>query len=704
MELIDREQEKDVFEVESSQGQIVLRGNNGVSVASALNYYLKYFCHRQMTWWDDVQPLNGPLPVVPEKIRIASEFRYRGYLNYCTFSYTAAWWDWKRWQREIDWMAMYGINMPLAITGQEATWQATLRRFKMNDDEIRQFLCGPAFFAWQWMANLEGWGGPLPQSWIDSHLQLGQQIVQRQRELGMTPILQGFTGFVPRAIKNKFPEARIKLKPKWCKVFEGTAQLDPLDPLFRRMGTAFLEEQKKLFGTDHLYAADPFHESSPPNGTPEYLPAVAKEVLSTMQAVDPQAKIAMQTWSLRKPLVTNIPPQNIVLLALTGTGWQKTEGFWNRPWVVGVLHNYGGRVFMAGSLEKALSNALILKTTEGAANVAGSGIFPESIEQNPVFYDAAAETAWMQKVPDPQAWLHSEIRARYGRDLPVAQDAWSILLKSLYTNGAEEGSVESPICSRPALLLDRAAPNANFRRHYDPELVWQAWRSLQSASKELAHVDAYKYDLIDLARQAMADLSIPLHNDISVAYGKEDHAALLAASAKFLDLAKDMDALLGTRRECLLGVWLNASKKWATNEAERRQYERNARLQVTVWGPSAPDALLFDYSNRQWNGLIGGYYIPRWKKFLDYLAGQPSGVGRFTGKDIKLSYERPSDDANAFYRELSSWEQAWCNLTDEYTDMPRGDSIKVSSHLLAKWHSIRKVAYQRYDLQTLSVR
>ena len=34
-----------------------------------------------------------------------------------------AWWDWKRWEKEIDWMALQGINLPLAFTGQEAIWQ-----------------------------------------------------------------------------------------------------------------------------------------------------------------------------------------------------------------------------------------------------------------------------------------------------------------------------------------------------------------------------------------------------------------------------------------------------------------------------------------------------------------------------------------------------------------------------------------------------
>ena len=116
------------------------------------------------------------------------------------------------------------------MIGQEAVWQNTLRRFKMNDDEIRTFLVGPAFQAWQWMTNIETYGGPLPQSWIDSHQALGQQILERQRELGMTPILQSFTGFVPIKLKEKYPDARIKDKNRWCNAFTATVQLDPLDP------------------------------------------------------------------------------------------------------------------------------------------------------------------------------------------------------------------------------------------------------------------------------------------------------------------------------------------------------------------------------------------------------------------------------------------------------------------------------------------
>lgn len=56
-------------------------------------------------------------------ISILSVSRFRYYQNVCTVSYSSVWWDWARWEREIDWMALNGINLPLAFTGQEALWQ-----------------------------------------------------------------------------------------------------------------------------------------------------------------------------------------------------------------------------------------------------------------------------------------------------------------------------------------------------------------------------------------------------------------------------------------------------------------------------------------------------------------------------------------------------------------------------------------------------
>ena len=129
-------------------------------------------------------------------------------------------------------MALHGVNLPLAVTGQEAVWQAVCKQLGMNDEEIAAFLAGPPYLPFQWMGCLDGWGGPLPQSWIDRHTELQQKIVARQRELGMTPVLQGFTGHVPAALAAKFPDAKLH-RIDWIEW--QTHPLDPLDPLFPKV-------------------------------------------------------------------------------------------------------------------------------------------------------------------------------------------------------------------------------------------------------------------------------------------------------------------------------------------------------------------------------------------------------------------------------------------------------------------------------------
>jgi alpha-N-acetylglucosaminidase len=98
---------RDVFEIESRGGQIVLRGNDGVSVASALNWYLQNQCHCDISWNCGNQlNLPKPLPLVPEKVRVISPHRYRYAYNFCTHGYTMAWWDWPQWRRELDYLAL----------------------------------------------------------------------------------------------------------------------------------------------------------------------------------------------------------------------------------------------------------------------------------------------------------------------------------------------------------------------------------------------------------------------------------------------------------------------------------------------------------------------------------------------------------------------------------------------------------------------
>ena len=59
-----------------------------------------------------------------------------------------AFWNWTRWQQEIDWMAMNGVNLPLAFTAQESIWQMVYKQLGLTQQELDQHFAGPAFLAW----------------------------------------------------------------------------------------------------------------------------------------------------------------------------------------------------------------------------------------------------------------------------------------------------------------------------------------------------------------------------------------------------------------------------------------------------------------------------------------------------------------------------------------------------------------------------
>ncbi len=267
LETIAAENGRDVFEIESRDGKIVVRGSSGVAIAAGWNWYLKHYCHCHVSLWGNQLKLPDPLPALPEKVRRVSPLRYRYYLNFCAFSYSLAWYDWPQWERLIDWMALHGINMPLSVTGQEAIWDKVYRDLGLSDKQLADFFVGAGYLPFGWMGCIDGWAGPLPKSWIKSHLELQKKIVARQRELGMTPVLQGFTGHVPAGLKEVFPTAKLQKLSSWCE-FPPTHFLDPQDPLFARIGTRFIEEQARQFGTDHFYASDTFIEMTPPTGDP----------------------------------------------------------------------------------------------------------------------------------------------------------------------------------------------------------------------------------------------------------------------------------------------------------------------------------------------------------------------------------------------------------------------------------------------------
>ena len=702
IEEIPADNGKDVFELQSRNGKIILGGNKALSIASALGYYLKYYCRDDFGWNGNNMKLPATLPVIHQKIHRTTPYTYRYYLNYCTFNYSMSWWNWDRWQKEIDWMALHGINMPLALTGEEAIWRDVYRKMGFTDTDLDGFFSGPAYFSWLWMGNLDGWGGPLPQHWMDSHKELQKKILARERSFGMTPVLPAFSGHVPPSFKDKFPQAKLK-KTNWGQGFNDVYLLDSADPMFVEIGKKYIEAQTKEYGTDHLYSSDTFNENTPPTNDSTFLSGVSKKIFQSMAAADPKAVWVMQGWlffnsanfwkpTQTKALLNAVPNDHMIILDLYSEEnpvWQKNNSYYGKPWIWNMLQNFGARMSLNGPM--AHISAEPNNALHTSKSMVGIGLTPEAIEQNPAVFELMMDNVWRDSpinfdkasnhnenyTPNNIPWLVDYAERRYGKNNPQINQAWDLLIKTVYSSVPGHGGAASVIVDRPNLNIKDWKVDTAMT--YDPRLLLKAWGMFVKSAAELKASDGFQYDLVDITRQVLAGYANILEPEIIKAYKLNDIAGFKRYSTQFLQLMDDMDELAATRKDFLLGRWINEARANGITPQESDLYEFNARDLITLWGDK--NSPLHEYSNRQWAGLIKGFYKPRWEMFFEGLS--------------KSMVNKEPFDNKAFESKVKDWEWAWVNKHDKYAATVSGNSVAVAGKLFKKYDLKIETTYQQ---------
>jgi len=693
VETIPAENGSDVFELESRNDKIVLRGNNGVSMASALNWYLKYTCHCQVSWCGDqldIPTSVGPdgrvrLPVIKEKIRQVSPHAYRYAFNYCTFGYAMAFWDWERWEREIDFMALNGINAPLAATGFEVIYRNVYRQLGIPDREIDGFIAAPPFVPWFLMGNLDGWGGPNPAAWYDRQEALQKKIMARELELGMKPILPAFGGHVPAQFKNKFPGAKVAQLKNWGG-FPGVYVLDPTDPMFREVGARFIRESTRLYGTSHLYSADTFNEVDPPTTDLTYLTGMGKQVYQSMADADPQAVWVMQGWLFLfsanywsppriEALLADVPADKMIILDLFADGkpqWQRTKAFAGKQWLWCIVNNWGGKQGMYGRLQKVGVEMPKIMGTPSAGKLAGIGSLNEGNDTNPIVYDELYEMAWHDKPLDITEWVTGYVHRRYGRENQNALKAWLILAEQLYNcKDTRHGPQGNYLSMEPSLN----AGGTGFVRgdiFYSTAKIQEAFKLLLDASAELGRLDTYRHDIVDVGRQVMSDLAQKkLHAELRAALAAGDARRFDLACAAYYEALGDADRLLRTHTMFQLGRYLQYPCNAGSTDAENARWEQNARRLITLWGNM--DSPLYGYAQRQYGGLMADYNLNCWKIFFASASSAIRAGRKFEGDRIKAQ------------REVRKYTEEWIHKRDKYPVQAEGDAVAVAGEIWRKY-------------------
>jgi len=521
---IDAEQGRDVFTLESRGGKVAIGGNNAGAMAVGLNRYLNRYCKTTVSWYADVAvELPKVLPDVPAAERVTARVPQRFFLNYCTWGYTMPFWQWRDWERFIDWMALNGVNLPLAITGQEAVWYNVWTSLGMSDKQVRDYFTGPAYLPWHRMANIDGWCGPLPKEWLDGQTALQQRIVERERALNMRPVLPAFAGHVPGALRELFPDADIQALGSWAGFDEQyrTCFLNSEDPLYSRIQRLFLEEQTRLFGTDHIYGIDPFNEVDPPSFEPEYLNKVSKHIYESLTAVDPEAEWLQMAWFLyyqrkdytqerTRAMLTGVPQGKMTMLDYYceyKEMWREHEGFYGQPFIWCYLGNFGGNTNVQGRVKEA-GQRIERALAECGDNLVGIGSTLEGLDVQQFPYEYILEKAWDYAKTDEQ--VINELADRHaGCESQPVRDAWRLLYDSVLD--ITPGNFAAPLpCSYPTLGKE------NRPVKYKPDELLAVWDLLLSQDK--VSTDAMTIDLIWVGRQLLGDLFMTEKQAMDKAY------------------------------------------------------------------------------------------------------------------------------------------------------------------------------------------
>lgn len=653
----------DWFEIKTTNNVVKIKGSNNTAICYAAYNFLRDIGAALASWEGNRVALPKVWPKYSKKGN--TPFEYREYLNACTFGYTTPWWDWKRWEQEIDWMALHGINLPTAMEGQEAVWQELWKEYGLTNSQLEAHFAGPAFLPWQRMGNINSLEGPLPQEWFLKKEELQKKILDRMRALDMHPVVPAFSGYVPKAFAEKHPEAKITELKSWSGGgFASTFLLDSKDPLFKKIGKRFIEIYTKTYGKSDFYLADSFNEIEPPvseHNKYEELSNYGSAVYETINEAAPGAVWVMQGWlfgdnkefwtkEATKAFLSKVPNEKVMVQDYANDRykvWENQEAFYGKQWTYGYVHNYGGSNPVYGDLNFYKEELTSLLKNPHKGNIVGYGAMPEGLNNNSIVYEYIYDLAWSKGEQPINDWLTKYLNARYGGTVSESVfQAWKLLLESVYnvkyweTRWWNDRAGAYLLFKRPTATITEFKGNPG-----DKKKLKEALDLLSKEAKKYDQKDFIQYDLIDVSRHYY---SLCIDEDLMECVKAYQQKNIEKGDQLFKKIEKqalDIDKIMAGQPLNGLDQWVKSASDYGSSPEVSSLYVKNAKTLITLWGG---EGHLNDYASRSWKGMYKGFYWPRWKMFLEALR--------------KASVDNTPFDENKERESIKNWEINWTEI------------------------------------------
>jgi len=628
-EIEDELCENDYFSLASEGSKIKICGNNWISVATGFNWYLKYYAKVNITWGHPKQTIVS-FPKVAEPIRRETSCLIRYYFSYNTFTYSTPFWNWDRWQQEIDFMALHGVNVALSLTASQGVWYNLLQKFGYSPSEIKHVIGGATHQPQFLQGIIEGGADSLSLDWFERQATLAKRIFEEYNKWGISPVLPGFSGIVP----SDFTE-RTGIRTKSLGVLgerNRPSIIDPADPDFKKVASAYYDELHLLFGKSRYYSTD--LQNVEFNTLGMDISRLGREIFNCMRQASEES-----IWITSRPeisMIDGLPAGQVIALdeiSESRPKWGDPEspdysknGYIYHDWIFCQKINYGGRQGFYGKMQRLINSFYSTQRDVNGRNLKGIGATMDAVENNHVMWELLFELPWRKNTFLADDWLKQFIKARYGHLPESVLEAWNIILSNMYTpapSSLQEGPTESVICSRPALSVEKVSKNGTTECYYLKEKIRTALSLLLEESEKLKYSDNYLIDVQEIARTVNADYAQEILEDIEKAFEKGDTNAFTTSTSKFLHVISLQENLMNCRKETMVGYWIESSMAAGTSYDESNSLRREARRLITTWSEDrsiSNNEGMHDYANREWGGLITDFHYERWLAYFNYLS------------------------------------------------------------------------------------
>lgn len=612
----------DYYRMYDKDDKIIVEAPNTVSAAVAFNHYLKNKCNSYFGIINTNMNLPDVPPCMGEVYSQKSEFLYRYFMNYCTFAYTYLFAGWKEYERLIDWMALSGINLVLNIVGHEIVERDMLIELGYTKDEAVKYITGPAYHPWQWMGNMTEFGGDMPDWYFEKQKSLGRKINSRLEEFGIAPMLPGFYGLVPVDFEEKFAGTHPVKQGKWGS-FDRQPILLNSDPMFERCADIFYNKTREHFGNIKYFSGDPFHEGGLTEGIDitEFMKALSRKSKQHFE----NSVWFLQGWQVnpRKEALLGFGKEDVIVGFLSADkAGMNFNGYSGYPWLYMCTQNFGGTRKQDGFIKAMLKKPFeFIKSPEKM--MIGIGMTMEAVEMDEPVFDSLSEISIRNCVPSEDDFIHMCVKSRYGYINDNLKKIYKIMLDEIYiaTSEVSYRGRESILCARPKLDAEVVSFWSVVEDWYNSETLKKITSGLFAEYGRLKNNECYRLDLMDFARQYVAEKGREYLKKFADAWRRKDLEEFKKYSDKFLALHDLNDRLMSTNRHTCLDNWLDRAEQYSQDEENKKIFRFNAQNLILLWAGTEGYPEIHDYAYREWHGMIA-YYKKRWGIYIDELKEQ----------------------------------------------------------------------------------